>query len=500
MAWPRSKASLQKAVVIQWPVVVVFLLVAVLPGLAQDLPISTLPASKLVERGRDLLRKRNLQQARRFLEEAVAREPKSPEAWTLLADSYSQLGLEDKAIRGYQTVLELRPESPDALYNLGILHLKRQRFEDAVRYLQAFRRQRPRDEGVLLPLAGCLLRMGRYQEGIPLLEEAIRGPKAEKSAFRSLASAYSASSQNDRALEVLLKARDLWPDDQEIRLALVSELMLQEDPARTLTRLTGREIKRLLPEDLELLASGYVVMGRLEEARRYAERAVAEGGGEPALLALANVLQLEGRHTEVIELLEPHKSKLSTSAKFMFTLGLSYYNNSSYSLAGELFDRAASLDPSLAQAHYFKGNTLARLGKPDLALAAYEEAVRLAPGKFLYHLHFGLVLSTLGEKDRAEEHLKRAVELNGRDAQARYELARIYYENSRDIAAREQLEEAIKADGNYEPSFYLLSQVYERLGRHEDAMQMLKQFQAIKRQRHEEQRELIQGSLKGRNP
>jgi tetratricopeptide (TPR) repeat protein len=580
-----------------WPAVVIFLLILALPSHAQQLPLSSLPVSELVEKGREFLRDHDPQQARRFLEEAVTREPKSAVAWSLLADSYAQLGWEEKAIRGYQTALELRPDSPNPLYNLGILHWKRKRFEDALRYFQAFRRQQPRDYEVLLPLADCLFELGRategqqvleemtntardspevnfqagklllhhrqieaalapltqalalrpdwgearlllalaesrlnhparvaellrdhpmpsaplypqllgvaltqlghYREAIPLLEGLVRGQKGEKLTYASLASAYAASSQHDQALEVLQQAQGLWPDDQEIRSALVRELSLQKDPAGALTLLRTRENKRLLPEDLELLASCYVTMNRLEEAQRFAERAVTEGGGESGLLALANILQMQDRNLEVIGLLEPHRSEFSTSAKYIFTLGLSYYNNGSYSRASDLFDITTRLDPSLGQAHYLKGNALARLGKPGLAVAYYEEAMRLAPDNALYHFQLGQVLSTLGEKPRAEAELKRSVDLNGAYAQARYELARIYFESSRDDLARAQLEEAIKADPGFEGSFYLLSQVYAHLGRREDAMRMLKQFQAIKQQRQEQQRALIQSSSKG---
>jgi superkiller protein 3 len=579
-----------------WPAIVIFLLIFALPSRAQQPPLSSLPVSELVEKGREFLRNHDPQHACGILEEAVTRDPKSAEAWSLLADSYAQLGLEEKAIHGYQTALELRPDSPNTLYNLGILHWKRKRFEDALHYLQAFRRQEPRDYEALLPLADCLFELGRategqqaleemtssardspevnfqagklllhhrqveaalapltqalalspdwdearlllalaesrlnhparveellgdhpmpsaplypqllglaltqlghYREAIPLLEGLVRGQGGEKVTYLSLASAYAASSKHDQALEVLQHARGEWPDDQQVRSALVRELALQKDPDAALTLLRTRENKRLLPDDLELLASCYVTMNRLEEAQRLAERAVTEGGGESGLLALANVLQMQDRNLEVIRLLEPHRSEFSTSAKYQFTLGLSYYNNGSYSGASDLFDNALRLDPSLAQAHYLKGNALARLGKPGPAVACYEKAVRLVPDNALYHFQLGQVLSTLGEKPRAEAELKRSVELNRAYAQARYELARIYFESSRDDLARAQLEEAIKANPGFEGSFYLLSQVYTRLGRREDALRMLKQFQAIKQQRQEEQRALIDSSSK----
>jgi tetratricopeptide (TPR) repeat protein len=483
------------------PTGVIFLLIAAQPGLAQQAPLSSMPVSELVERGRAYLQNREPERARRLLEEAVARAPKSSAAWSFLADSYAQLGLEEKAVEGYRTALELHPDLPNALYNLGILLMKRQRFDDAARYFQALRRQQPQDQDVPVLLAQCQLQLGRHKEAIALLEEAVRRPKAGKAAYLSLASAYIATSQNIRAVDVLHEARIHWPADGEINSALTGELMLTEDPAGALASIGARRGMKLAPDDFVLLAGCYAGKNRLEEARRFAEQAVAGGGGEPALLALANILQLEGRNQEVIKLLEPQRKQFSTSAKYLFTLGVSYYNVGNYSGARDLFSTATSMAPSLAQAYYFEGNALTRLGKPELALAPYAEAVRLSPDKHLYHFHFGLALSNLGQKGPGEEQLKRAVEINGSFAPARYELARIYSGSSRDDLAREQLEEAIKAEPDYLSSYYLLSQVYSRLGMREDAARMLEQFRTLQRKQHEEEKRALTGSgSKGPNP
>jgi tetratricopeptide (TPR) repeat protein len=479
------------------PPIVMLLLIAPQPGSAQQRPVGSMPVTELVERGRTYLQNHEPAEARRVLEEAVARAPKLAEAWSLLADSYAQLGIEEKAIEGYRAALGLRPDLPNALYNIGILLLKRQRFDEAVGYFQTLLQQQPGDQDVTLLLARCQMQLGRREEATALLEETVRGPKAPKAAYLSLAATYVETSQNVRAVEVLHKARIRWPGDEEISSALTSELMRMEDPAGALTS----QNTKLSPEDLVLLAGCYARRNRLQEAGRFAEQAVSAGGGEPALLALANVLQMEGRNQDAIKLLEPQKDQFSSSAKYLFTLGMSYYNVGNYSCAKYLFTTAARLAPMLAQAHYFEGNALARLGQVEAALAPYAEAVRLDPGKYLYRFHYGLALSNLGQKGPGEEQLKQAVEINGSFAPARYELARIYSERSRDDLAREQLEEAIKADPDYTSSYYLLSQVYDRLGRHEDAMRMLEQFRTLQHKQHEaEERALTGAGSRGPNP
>jgi Flp pilus assembly protein TadD len=107
------------------------------------------------------------------LEDVALRNPGSAEAWLLLADTYSQLGMEDEAIRGYERVLKLEPNSPNAIYNLAILQLRRNRPEEAVRYLETLHRQRPRDRDVLLAFTQCLFLLGRTSEGQQAMEEVI---------------------------------------------------------------------------------------------------------------------------------------------------------------------------------------------------------------------------------------------------------------------------------------------------------------------------------------
>jgi tetratricopeptide (TPR) repeat protein len=566
-----------------------------LPGQPGDVEVSVVD---LVRQARSFLRTHNPQKAQVVLERAVARDPRSAEAWSLLGDSYAQLGSADKAKRSYETALKLDPASPNALYNLGVLQLNRNRFGEAAARLEAFRKLRPHDRGVLFPLAHCyfqlgrheeakqalvgaagnsweanlkagqlllahsedeaaipplekalrirpnadevrlalataesrlgrhqrvvesleghsnsiepmyrfllgssLSNVGRHEEAIPLLEVAVREWPEDKPARLSLASAYVGAARATDALHVLRQAQFQWPEDAEVRSALARQLLRTGEPTAALGVLNTSAEGSRGAEDLELYANCYVALGQLEEAERFAQQAVDAGGGqESSLVALSNILQLQSRHPEVIALLERHRQTHAQSAPYLLTLGISYYSNGNYAEASRLFEVAASIDPGMAQAHYLQGSTMASLGMPELAVRHYEAAVRLVPDHPLYHLHLGLVLSILGKKDRAEEHLRRSVELNGSHAPARYELAKVYAESSRDDLAREQLEEAIKTDAQFESSYYLLSQIYMRLGRREDAGRMMKQFQSLQRQRHEEEQALKRLSTGGPKP
>ena len=408
-------------------------------------------------------------------------------------------GQVERAVGPLRRAFELRPNLDECRVALAMAESQLGNHKEVLKLLGGqSTREAPSHAGLL---GSSLSSLERYEEAIPFLEKALRQELDNKSLYFSLALAYAASQRNEKALGVLQEAHRRWPTDTGIRQKLARFLISNGHPAEAAVFLSSQPDGALSPDDLELLVSCYAAMDRFEEAKRYAERAVSESGGrESAVLALANILQLEGRDPEVIDLLEARAPDFSGSARYIFTLGLSYYNNGNYSRAGKLFGETTSLDPGFAQAHYFQGSTLASMGKPDLAVAHYKDAVRLAPNNSLYHFQLGLVLSMTGGKEEAEEHLLKSVSLNGSHAPARYELAKLYADTSRDDLAREQLEEAIKVDEDFESSYYLLGQIYARQGRREDAVALMNRFQAIQRQRHKDERALKQMGSMGRWP
>jgi len=583
----------------RWAIAACLCLSALSWGQAQQQPFNPASATDSIQQGRSLLQSHDLPQARQVLEKAVHRNPSSAETWLLLADTYSQLGMEGEAIRGYETVLKLQANSPNALYNLAILQLRRNNVEEAARYLEAFHQQRPQDRDILFPLAHCLFQLGRTSEGqqaieeamntaggsasvylkagqlllahgkveealkplgralnlqpgsdetrltlalaesrlgrparviellqghplmesplyasllgsalcdkkdferaVPLLEQAIRQHANEKPLYLQLAVAYAGLSKGQEAVQTLQRAHARWPDDVQIRSALARQMFLARDAVGALVVLREAPETTLTTEELGLLVEGYAALNRLDEARRYGELAVQRADApESALIALANVYQLQGRDPDAIALLERRRAKFSSSPRYLFSLAFSYYNRGNYSLSNDLLGDVIARDPKLAPAFYLKGSCLSSLGKPEEALPQFEAAAGLAPNNFLYHFQLGMVLSMLRQKDRAEAELQKSIELNAGHAPAHYELAKIYFGSSRDELARQQLEEAIRVNPEFESSYYLLSRVYARLGKQEDSAATLKHFKKLQQEQREAERALKEASLGGR--
>jgi tetratricopeptide (TPR) repeat protein len=431
---------------------------------------------------------------KRVLNEAFEAGLNSPE-WDLEAGKMLLTeGLALQAVKPLTEALQLQPDSSEARLSLA---LAESQLAHPERVAQLLSGQPLPDSPLYSSLLGsALCQLGRCDEGVSILQAAKGQWIEDKSIYVNLASAYEETSKGASALSVLQEAHQRWPDDIEIRYKLARRLLLAHEAMSAISLLAP--IPNPTREELELLTECYVAVRSFEEARQTAAKAVAQfGTPESSLLALANVLQLQGKDPEVISLLEAHRTKSSATPRFLFTLGLSYYRVGKYKASRDLLEKVVVLDPSLAQAQFLIGSSYSSLGQPQEALPHYKAAVDLEPKNFLYQFQVGLVLSLLGQKAAGEEYLRRSIEINGSHAPARYHLAEIYFESGRYELAQQELEQAIELNPGFDSSYYLLSRVYSRLGKQQDAVTTMKRFQEIKDQARTAATELKQGGVEG---
>ncbi len=405
-------------------------------------------------------------------------------------------GFADRAIGPLTDAFRLQPNAKDARLYLAWAESQLGNSARVIELLWAH----PIADALYENLLGtALCNAGRCNEALSLLSSARRQNPDDKTLYLTLATAYEATSNELQALEVLREAHRRWPDDSDLRDNLARRLFVARDAAGAASLL--ETAKGLSRDEMELLAQCHVALGNLDKAARVAEEAVAQfGQTESSLLVLANVLQLESKDADVVSLLERHQPRFSSSARFLFTLAVSYYASGKYTAARDLLEKVLRLAPQLAQAQFLMGSCYSSLGEPERGLAHYKAALNLEPQNFLYHFQVGLVLSLLGDKPEAEAHLRRSIELNASHAPARYHLAELYFQTARNEFAMEQLEQAITLNPNFESYYYLLSRVYSRLGRAADSAAAMKRFQEIKEKTRAAAKELKEGAHERNGP
>lgn len=80
------------------------------------------------------------------LEKETAQHPQNGEAWVQLGNLYFDTDQVDKAISAYKRSLELIPDNPDVLTDLGVMYRRKGRPREAIRYFDLAIQVNPRQE------------------------------------------------------------------------------------------------------------------------------------------------------------------------------------------------------------------------------------------------------------------------------------------------------------------------------------------------------------------
>src|SRR5579883_3308734 len=125
------------------------------------------------------------------------------------------------------------------------------------------------------------------------------------------------------------------------------------------------------------------------------------------------------------------------------------------SVYGELgrWDRAAAeyraaidLNPQLAGSHYNLGNALAHLGQREEAVAEYRRAIELNPDDPVPHSNLGIQLDYLGRLEEAESELRRGLELDPSNAEVHVNLGILLVELDRQEEALAEFRKAVSLE------------------------------------------------------
>jgi len=220
-------------------------------------------------------------------------EPRNDVATYNLAVALAEAGREDEAIGRYEETLRLVPDHDLARKNLAILQATRAeregdrlaqagRFDEAGdRYADAIaldgrRLHAHAARGMLLA------RRGRLREAADDLRVAFDGGVADAEVPNTLAFALAQTGDSAQAAAVLTRAAAAQPDNLNLKHNLARLLATSDDPnvrdgaraldlASEVCRRTGDRD----PRALDTLAAAYAAVGRFDEARGTASRALA---------------------------------------------------------------------------------------------------------------------------------------------------------------------------------------------------------------------------------
>ncbi len=339
-----------------------------------------------------------------------------------LQDAAKELsaGKLDRAEQDLQSVLRSDPQDYRALDLLGVVRVLQHREAKAEELFEQVVKAKPDFAPAHAHLGLLYSHLGRTQDAVAELREALRLDPSRADAAGALvhilqdqAKAASASGDLDGALNSLIEARKLAPDNADVlyefamvarRLSLVDDetealqqtLKLRKNDAFALFYLGFALMDRAKYDDARQQFAQYVALrpddpsgygalgmalaalGRSEEARAQFERSIALAPAQSESYYRLGLLDLDaGDYEAAARNLHKALEFKPNDAGTLTALGRVEFEQKHYPQAVSLLQQAVSQDDSLQEAHYYLGLTFARMGRKQESSAQLEIAARL---------------------------------------------------------------------------------------------------------------------------
>jgi Flp pilus assembly protein TadD len=371
----------------------------------------------------------------------------------------------------------------DDAFQRGLTALKENRLEDALVELTAAEREYP-DNPRVRNFRGILLaQMGKKAEAAAEYQEAIRLDPFLEDACRNLGFLRWTEQQLASAREALQHAVKLSPDDSFAHYYLGR---VELDAQRYEQAFLELDLSRQpLPTDAGFLiqaATGYISLGRVENARRSLEQLMNLPLSDAQSLQVASLFLSIHDNDPAISIMQKLNRRHSPvrAPWAQFDLALAYLLAENYDRAAEQalvyaggVRPAGSESREGAQAWSLIGIAYAHMNRGEQSVNALRQATAFAPGEEEYLLNLTRELMELNRYPEAVTAVQSGLAANPRSYSLHLRLGAAYLAAGRYAEAESVFRDLVDA-GDPLPTGYIgLAQVLLRTGRAEEAATVL---------------------------
>jgi protein O-GlcNAc transferase len=383
------------------------------------------------------------------------------------------------ACAGCPRLAESQQPSQGDAFQRGLTALKENRLEDALAEFTAAEREQP-DNARIRNFRGILLvQLGKYADGAAEYQEALRLDPLLEDAYRNMGFLRWTEHRLEPAREALMRAVALSPDDSFAHYYLGRVELDAQQYEQALHEL---EISRQpLPADAGFLiqaATGYVALGRREEARKSLEQAMNLRLSDSQSVGVASLLLSIHENASATKILQAlNKSHGAASASWaQFDLSLGYLLSGNYAEAANealaYTKTAPTTGPEsveLAQAWSLIGIADAHLNRGDESVDALRRAATFAPNEEENWLNLTRELMELSRFPEAVSETRNGLAANPKSYALRLRLGAAYLAAGRYTESESVFRDLVAAGDPLPLGYVGLAQVLLRTGRAEDA-------------------------------
>jgi cytochrome c-type biogenesis protein CcmH/NrfG len=314
-------------------------------------------------------------------------------------------------------------------------------------------KQNPSDVKTRVQLAAALDSAGNASEAEDVLRSALQRGQKTSEVFRALGNVYLRNQVLNGAVDAYTAAARIDPKNVEahFRLGAAWAYLQNTEMARK-----HFEIARELdPSNTEVyIGLAFVNNGQdrypyaVKYLLEYIKRAPQPGNGYALLSRVYLNMRVFDKAMAAGQKASEH---VSDNPYVWYNLGQAYlYQPSSRYVkeAAEALEKAVSLSPNYANAHFELGRAYARLGKDQDAINSYREAAALQPASGRFKNQLALQLMKAGQREEGSKLLAEAsdlLRLNQREAKLKDQLTI----NPKDTTKLFELSQICKKTGDY---------------------------------------------------
>lgn len=273
----------------------------------------------------------------------------------------------------------------------------------------------------------CVVLAASFSTGLSQVEPASGEPSLND--LFTQAKSLIGNAKPNEALAVLREAEKLAPKQYEIQMLLgIVFAEMKQYPESVSAFQKAADIQPRNAGARSNLCKALGKAGKRMEAVDECREAVRlDPDNEKFQSQLADLYLLNERGAEALSLLEAAYIRFQNSIKIMGQLADVYYDRSEYGKALELYEKIASLDPTIDTVHFRLSLTYDHLDRPDDAITAAKKYLSMRPADLAFaNLHLGRMLQNGGFFDESLEPLKKAAELKPKLGAAYLEMSVSY--------------------------------------------------------------------------
>jgi tetratricopeptide (TPR) repeat protein len=417
------------------------------------LPLALHATDDVVARAAEQITSRQFEAACQTLRPVARESPRDPDFWNLLGICESELHRGDVAREAFVRGLTVAPDSVSLHENLGLLYFDQGKFAEARRYLQEAIALGSRQPGVAFNLAASEIRTGDRAKGLELLlkleqplhdqaaywtergwvelrdnptaaaanfDHALALAPTDVRALNGAASAAEMQHEDEKALSLLLRAKQAQPDDVRILMHFGALCLRRDLAVDALAAL--EQARRLAPSNhlaLFLYARAQIAFQQWQKAHDLLTEFDQRVPNYPQAQYALGWLDVKlNRLGEAREHLEKTLAIDANQIEARCELAQLDLEESRLDEAERFFAVVLKTAPQHPRANIGMGDLMQKRGDLPGALARYEAAIAADANSGPAHYKLSTVLLRLHQNERAAQERSRGTELNAQALKA----------------------------------------------------------------------------------